>query len=162
MRAPFVWAFGLLSLWACTSTNTTHTGREEIQETEAPSGAHTQEAAAAQGSPWHPVSPGDKQLRDHRGESFTPAPALAPPTIDRPAVEGPHGMATDLLLRGANLPGGPRVDIAIHAGRIQMVAPTGEHEFLPGRELDCRERWVTPAFIDSHVHLPICLSKKSS
>ena len=66
-------------------------------------------------------------------------------------------MSFDLLLRGANLPDGRAgIDIGISDGRIAAVEPRIEAE--AEREIDARDRLVTPPFVDAHFHMDATLS----
>jgi cytosine/creatinine deaminase len=63
----------------------------------------------------------------------------------------------DLILRGANLPGGrENQDIAIADGRIAAVEPA--LKAAAAREIEVRGRLVTPPFVDAHFHMDSTLS----
>jgi cytosine deaminase len=63
----------------------------------------------------------------------------------------------DLILRGANLPDGRQgIDIGIAKGRIAALEPKLAGE--AGREIDAKDRLVTPPFVDSHFHMDSTLS----
>ena len=61
-------------------------------------------------------------------------------------------MPLDLLIRGANLPDGrTNQDIAVNDGRIVEVRPAIEAE--AAREIEARNRLVSPPFVDTHFHM---------
>ncbi|WP_046867383.1 amidohydrolase family protein [Microvirga massiliensis] len=66
-------------------------------------------------------------------------------------------MPLDLLIRYANLPDGrTNQDIAVKDGRIVEVRPAIEAEAV--REIEARNRLVSPPFVDTHFHMDATLS----
>ncbi|QHW31915.1 amidohydrolase/deacetylase family metallohydrolase [Paenibacillus rhizovicinus] len=61
-------------------------------------------------------------------------------------------MSDNMVLRGAKLTDGRKVDIAIVDGVIAEVAEAGSGGIAGGRELDCSGLFVSSGWIDLHVH----------
>jgi cytosine deaminase len=67
---------------------------------------------------------------------------------------------TDLLIRDGRLPGRPDpVDVAVHAGRITAIRPTGSPAGDgPVTVLDADGGLLTPPYVEPHVHLDSVLT----
>jgi imidazolonepropionase-like amidohydrolase len=150
-----------LWLWACTSTTTSYTGEGDDGK-DSPHGLDQTQPLNRPDSPPHlglhralPTTLTNSHLSDGV-QLDTDHMVTLPQQTSKTRLTTTEGLSVatvDLLLRRVNLPAGGRVDIAIAEGRIQGIIPTDQHTLSAQEERDCSGLWVTPAFIDSHVHL---------
>src|SRR5687767_12770069 len=75
----------------------------------------------------------------------------------RAARKGEEGPAFDLLVKGANFPGGrENIDIACLNGKIAAIEPAIKAK--AARTIDAAGRLVSPPFVDCHFHMDATLS----
>ena len=97
------------------------------------------------------VATGEGTAALGEGEAEERAPTPPPPGVsEHPAGPGPRGSAATgrVTLRGGIVVGQGALDVTMDPASGRIVDPA------PGDDvIDVGGRWLTPAFIDSHVHL---------
>jgi cytosine deaminase len=76
-----------------------------------------------------------------------------------PTLSSPSAPPPDLLLRSALTTSGDRVDVALHAGKVEAVRPAGSAAELTGAEvIDLDGYLLVPAPAEPHTHLDKALT----